>query len=372
MLGYRTSPLADNQTNQIVIGYDATGIGSNTVVLGNDSIVTTQLKGNVGIGTTSPYSKLHIETAGSNPLRMVRASGGGNFGFEIGSGAIGLYDYTNAAYLWYINSTGNVGIGTTSPSEKLHVSGNARITGAYYDSLNSPGTTGQVLSVADAGTEWITIPSSSLWTADANGITYASNVGIGQASVAGTSLGITGFAHFSGEARFDSQARFTNEIRSSNGVGTAGQALVSNGTGNSVSWGWIRNTLTSNFQHTSNSLSAYYFMPFSVGTEITTNQWYNNFVAAYAGRIRKIILKNTNGGTAPTATNTTFQVTKNGSTLYTSGGQTTTAGYNMYAAATLGDSNATFTEGDRLQVSFSANGLWQNAAASIIIEYTEN
>jgi len=64
MLGYRTSPLADNQTNQIVIGYDATGIGSNTVVLGNDSIVTTQLKGNVGIGTTSPAYKLDVNGTG--------------------------------------------------------------------------------------------------------------------------------------------------------------------------------------------------------------------------------------------------------------------------------------------------------------------
>ena len=58
----------DNQTNQIVIGYNAIGLGSNTVVLGNNSIVTTQLKGNVGIGTTSPASKLHI-------LKTIDASG---------------------------------------------------------------------------------------------------------------------------------------------------------------------------------------------------------------------------------------------------------------------------------------------------------
>jgi hypothetical protein len=59
-LGYNTKALADNQTNQIVIGYEANGIGSNTVVLGNDSIVKTALKGNVGIGTASPAAKLDV------------------------------------------------------------------------------------------------------------------------------------------------------------------------------------------------------------------------------------------------------------------------------------------------------------------------
>jgi hypothetical protein len=30
----------------------------------------------------------------------------------------------------------NVGIGTTNPSEKLHVEGNLRVTGGIYDSSN--------------------------------------------------------------------------------------------------------------------------------------------------------------------------------------------------------------------------------------------
>jgi hypothetical protein len=61
-LGADTKALASNQTNQIVIGYNAIGIGSNTAVLGNDSIVTTALKGNVGIGTTSPTALLDVNS----------------------------------------------------------------------------------------------------------------------------------------------------------------------------------------------------------------------------------------------------------------------------------------------------------------------
>lgn len=52
-IGSLTKPLANSQTNQIVIGYDATGLGSNSVVLGNSSITLTALRGNVLIGTTT-------------------------------------------------------------------------------------------------------------------------------------------------------------------------------------------------------------------------------------------------------------------------------------------------------------------------------
>ncbi len=86
-IGYNTKGYAANETNAIVIGYNAVSAGSNSVVIGNDSITKTILKGNVGIGTTAPAQKLHVE---------------GNI---------------------YIS--GNVGIGTTSPLGRLHIQGNS-------------------------------------------------------------------------------------------------------------------------------------------------------------------------------------------------------------------------------------------------------
>jgi hypothetical protein len=59
-LGYNTKALAISQTNQIVIGDSAVGLGSNTAILGNSSITKTQLQGNVGIGTANPQNKLDI------------------------------------------------------------------------------------------------------------------------------------------------------------------------------------------------------------------------------------------------------------------------------------------------------------------------
>jgi len=53
-------------SNSIAIGYNAKVATSNTVVLGNSSIVTTQLRGNVGIGTTNPTNLLSL---GGNSAR---------------------------------------------------------------------------------------------------------------------------------------------------------------------------------------------------------------------------------------------------------------------------------------------------------------
>lgn len=63
LIGNFASPKEDNQTNQIAIGHYANGLGSNSVVLGNDSVVKTALKGNVGIGTTEPAAKLDVAGA---------------------------------------------------------------------------------------------------------------------------------------------------------------------------------------------------------------------------------------------------------------------------------------------------------------------
>jgi hypothetical protein len=54
-LGARAYPLTDGDTNEIVIGADAVGAGSNTVVLGNTSIIQTTLRGHIvaeGVTTT--------------------------------------------------------------------------------------------------------------------------------------------------------------------------------------------------------------------------------------------------------------------------------------------------------------------------------
>ena len=63
-IGNNTKALADSQTNQIIIGYNTTGNGSNSVVLGNDSILTTKLKGDVSISGALLDSSSSAGTSG--------------------------------------------------------------------------------------------------------------------------------------------------------------------------------------------------------------------------------------------------------------------------------------------------------------------
>jgi hypothetical protein len=131
----------------------------------------TYISGDVGIGTTTPDTKLTLVTTDYIVADLSRSSGGNAYisiqdettsdkGF-VGFGANGndlLFRSGNIEH-GRLKDSGNFGIGTTTPTQTLHVTGNARVTGAYYDSLNSPGTSGQVLSSTVTGTDWVT-PSS--------------------------------------------------------------------------------------------------------------------------------------------------------------------------------------------------------------------
>ena len=59
-IGGSSNPSSSSGSNQIVIGINGTGIGDNSVVLGTSTTTKTELKGNVGIGTSTPNEKLTV------------------------------------------------------------------------------------------------------------------------------------------------------------------------------------------------------------------------------------------------------------------------------------------------------------------------
>jgi hypothetical protein len=150
--------------------------------------------GKIAMGTSTPSAKLEIVGGTRNDmLRLVSddnpsvsfkntdPSGGaandgeyqlfaaGNAGNpSINPGTFGIYyDHgSNAGYRLGITNTGNVGIGTAKPTEKLDVAGNVKTSGTltagtvtYPNSHNS--TTGQVLTINNTGTASWAAPSAS-------------------------------------------------------------------------------------------------------------------------------------------------------------------------------------------------------------------
>jgi hypothetical protein len=91
--------------------------------------------GNVGIGTASPDDRLVVASSntGGTVLGITNTSTGGAYWrlYSTGSGngeGAGHLLFHNGSVRMMINSSGNVGIGTTSPADPLHVSGNVRAT----------------------------------------------------------------------------------------------------------------------------------------------------------------------------------------------------------------------------------------------------
>jgi hypothetical protein len=99
------------------------------------------LKGNVGIGTTTPASKLVIQGNGSSPgsaaLNLKHAGNGMSIGLNTSGTKLMVGNSWNpesSTYMTIVDGTGSVGIGTSSPSKKLDVVGDINFTGDLYDS----------------------------------------------------------------------------------------------------------------------------------------------------------------------------------------------------------------------------------------------
>ena len=127
--------------------------GDNTVRAANAlssfaQLFSVGMGGNVGVGTGTPDSlaKLHvygsggfgqdIQTTTNDWTRLRLVTPGRTWGFfldggtgGIGAGKFGLFDYTANLFRMIVDTTGKVGIGTTTPAKTLDVAGDINASG---------------------------------------------------------------------------------------------------------------------------------------------------------------------------------------------------------------------------------------------------
>ena len=137
--------------------------------------------GTIGIGTGSdnPGAKLEIKNHFSSGIDSLRINSSDSSEFwmgiqpyVVGGGNVGYKFRTNNAggvtdNVLDITGDGKIGIGIANPTTNLQVQGGLRLTGNFFDSINSTGTAGMVLKSTGTSTLW----GATSLLADTSGLT---------------------------------------------------------------------------------------------------------------------------------------------------------------------------------------------------------
>jgi hypothetical protein len=142
-------------TNGPIIIGSGTSTGPKLQVEGDVSIAST-----VGIGTVIniiPYDTLNSGTLSfeGSAGQLLSISNNSSNGTILSVGSIPSIDVDADGTILFGPYGGNVGVGTTDPTQRLHINGNLRLTGTIYDELNNGGTPGNFLvKSANGGLVW--------------------------------------------------------------------------------------------------------------------------------------------------------------------------------------------------------------------------
>jgi hypothetical protein len=383
--------------------------------------MTIDANGNVGIGNTSPSYKLDVsgtgrftdttlfqsqltvaESSGDSVLEVGNSGIGGNHRINIiaaGSGqdagyyisgtprvytntgntsitrinapSTGIIQFeTNLTERVRINNGGNVSIGNQNNTYKLDVSG----TGRFTDTLRISGASPNKLR---------------LISNDTTGDNYISFFENDDSTLKGL-LGYTPsetdeFLIYQAEnssVDFYTNATYRMRITSTGNVGigttSPSEKLEVDGTIKATDYkGYLTTFQHGGFQHTaSTSSTTVYWIPTNNNSEVISSQSYNNWVAPYDGRVKKIVMRWASNGT-PTATSVIFRKAINGTTdatLY-SATVTSPATTAMIVGRDFLSTDISFQAGDRVQLGFTTDGgtgLLQGFAYTIVLEYNKD
>ena len=243
LIGLNADVSSPNANNETVIGKGATGSGDNTVQLGNTSVTNVNTSGTITAGeitipNTDGTSGQVLATDGSGTLSWTTSSAGVS-----GSGTANMIAKFDGSSTVLGNSSvyddgTNVGIGTVSPAQLLHVkaaSGDAKVL------INANGEDDEAhLVLRSGGINKTAIVASGInnWGRTdlrfiLNSYTNANDYGLSDTKMIIKNDGKVGIGTNSPTEKLDvaGNIKFSGALMPNNNAGSSGQVLTSSGTG---------------------------------------------------------------------------------------------------------------------------------------------
>lgn len=139
---------------------------SDRINLGNGLLYLDKANNKIGINNSTPSYQLDVNgILGAGSGGKIEINNDGVNGSIVNkTGSMLFYNTANANYIYHsngiemmrLNNNGNLGIGTSTPTRKLHVQGDMTLTGKLYDGNNSPGDASKILSTDGTKLIWQT------------------------------------------------------------------------------------------------------------------------------------------------------------------------------------------------------------------------
>ena len=127
ILTFRSLGVSEPADNSVTSAKIVDGTIVNADINASAAIAGTKISPNFGsqdITTTGPISGKDLILTDTSPaITFTDSNNNPDFRLLVQSGEFQVYDITNGAYRFTVDSSGNVGVGTTSPTKKLTVFG---------------------------------------------------------------------------------------------------------------------------------------------------------------------------------------------------------------------------------------------------------